>query len=268
MRFFLRLLLGLAACGMLVFSGWSLYEYYAEANASSKVNATLAEVAVVYRVPETENKPESSPATPESEAPKSAIPTETAPVFVDFATARESNEDIVGWLYCEDTPINYPIVQAEDNDYYLHRLPDGTYNSSGTLFVDYRNNGDFSDLNTIVYGHNMKNDSMFGTLPNYKEQSYYEEHPVLWLLTPERDYKLEPIAGYVTQNDDEIYSGVQSDEELLALVEDAVLQSNFFSSVSLGENDRIVTLSTCSYEYENARYVLLARLTELKAKCQ
>lgn len=265
MRRFLRLLLGLTACGVLAFSGLKLYGYYSEAHASSIVIDTLAENALVYRTPETETALISRRETvikPEQTAAEDAAPVETSPISVDFEILRETNADIIGWLYCEDTPINYPIVQGADNDYYLHRLPDGTYNSSGTIFMDCRSSADFSDLNTIVYGHNMMNDSMFGTLPNYKEQSYYEEHPFLWLLTPDADYKLELIAGYVTGDNDDIYSGVQTAEELLALVEYAADRSTFSSDLALAGDDRVVTLSTCSYEYENARYVLLGRLTE------
>ncbi len=114
------------------------------------------------------------------EVPELTEPEETTPITVDFEALRKENGDVVGWLYCEDTPINYPIVQSEDNDYYLRRLLDSTWNIAGTIFMDYRNAPDFSDWNTIIYGHNMNNDSMFGTLQDYKKQAYYEEHPVLY----------------------------------------------------------------------------------------
>lgn len=158
---------------------------------------------------------------------------------------------MVGWIYCEDTPINFPVVQAEDNDYYLRRLIDGTWNSSGTLFVDYRNADDFSDSNTIIYGHNMKNKGMFGTLPNYKEQSYYDDHPLMWLLTPDGNYKVELIAGYVTSSTSEIYSFGQTEEEVFALAEQSIEKSTFTSDFQVLQGDRFVTLSTCSYEYDN-----------------
>ena len=163
----------------------------------------------------------------------------------------------------EDTPINLPIVQAEDNDYYLRRLIDGTWNSSGTLFADYRNAADFSDSNTIIYGHNMKNKGMFGTLSNYKEQSYYDEHPIMWLLTPDGNYKVELIAGYVTSSTSEIYSIGNTEEEMFALAEQSIEKSTFASDFQVSQGDRFVTLSTCSYEYDNARYVLIGRLIPL-----
>ena len=82
---------------------------------------------------------------------------ETAPITVDFERLQEENKDIIAWLYCPDTEINYPVVQSKDNEYYLRRLLDGTWNIAGTLFMDYRNAADCSDLHTIIYGHNMKN---------------------------------------------------------------------------------------------------------------
>ena len=95
---------------------------------------------------------------------------EQAPITVDFNALLSQNKDVVGWLYCENTPVNYPIVQSDDNDYYLRRMLNGKYNIAGTVFMDYRCRSDYSSLNTIIYGHNMKNDSMFGTFTDYKSQ--------------------------------------------------------------------------------------------------
>lgn len=258
MRKLFRFLLGLAACGVLLFSAVHLVAYIRESSASSSLNESLAKEAVVVKEPVGQS---SNPEfTLEQETNAEPIPTETAPIEVDFDVLLETNADVVGWIYCEDTPINFPLVQGKDNDYYLRRMIDGTWNSSGTLFVDYRNAGDFSDGNTIVYGHNMKDKGMFGTLPNYKEQSYFDEHPVMWLLTPEASYKVELIAGYVTTATSGIYSFGQTEEDILALVGQSIGQSTFISDFELSQGDRFLTLSTCSYEYDNARYVLIGRL--------
>lgn len=85
------------------------------------------------------------------------------------------------YLYGEDTVINYPIVQAEDNDYYLHRNYDRTYNVSGSIFVEAENRPGFLDCDTILYGHHMNDGSMFAGIDNWGKQAYYEAHPVLWL---------------------------------------------------------------------------------------
>lgn len=108
----------------------------------------------------------------------------------------------------------------------------------------------------------MKNDTMFGILPEYTEQSYYEAHPVMWLLTPEQNYKVELFAGFVTPSDSESYDIVYDRKDREQYIEEALLKSTFTADVETERIERIITLSTCSYEYENARYVLLGRLKE------
>lgn len=180
------------------------------------------------------------------------------PITVDFDALKAENADVVGWLYCADTPINYPIVKGKDNAEYLHKLIDGTRNSSGTLFIDFRNNDDFSDANTIIYGHAMKNGSMFGTLSRYKNADYYKAHPTMWLLTPNGNYRLDLIVGYTTPSTSMIYSAFDSGQVAAALYQ-AQAKTTFTSGIDTGGINQIVTLSTCSYEYEEARYVVLAR---------
>lgn len=244
MRKLLRFLLGLAACGALVFGTVNLAGYLRESRQSVRLNEELIEDAVEVR-----------PFQPEDD------PAEGVPIQVDFEVLAETNGDIIGWLYSEDTPINLPVVQSSDNERYLRRLVDGSWNSSGALFADYRNAGDFSDPNTVIYGHNMKNGKMFGTLPNYKRQAYYDEHPQMWLLTPEGDYRVELVAGYVTSADSGVYDFDQSEEAVLAAVQRAMERSTFTSGAEIAEGDRFLTLSTCSYAYDDARYVLIGRLT-------
>lgn len=111
---------------------------------------------------------------------------------MDFAALEGVNSDIVAWLYGADTGLNYPIVQAEDNDYYLYRLLDGTWNKNGTIFMDYVNRSDFSDQNTLVYGHHMKSGAMFGALVQYKKQEFYDAHPYLYLYTPQPELPAGP----------------------------------------------------------------------------
>ena len=247
MRKLLRFLLGLAACGALVFGTVNLAGYLRESRQSVRLNEELIEDAVEVR-----------PFQPEDD------PAEGVPIQVDFEVLAETNGDIIGWLYSEDTPINLPVVQSSDNERYLRRLVDGSWNSSGALFADYRNAGDFSDPNTVIYGHNMKNGKMFGTLPNYKRQAYYDEHPQMWLLTPDRNYKVELVAGYVTPTTSDVYSFDQSEEAVLAAVRQAIEKSTFTADAETAQGDRFLTLSTCSYEYDNARYVLIGRLIALR----
>lgn len=183
-----------------------------------------------------------------------------APIAIDFDGLLDRNKDVVGWLYCADTIVNYPVAQGENNDQYLHKDLDGKYLSSGTLFADYRNGAPGEDANYIIYGHNMKNGAMFHMLANYKQQSYYDQHPVMYYLTPNGNYKLELFAGLVVKRNDNIYLPNQSKEEFYNLIKNYQEKSTFTSDVTLEPTDTIVTLSTCSYEFDNARYIVIGRL--------
>ena len=185
---------------------------------------------------------------------------EPAKITVDFEALKAVNEDIVAWIYIPGTKVNYPIVQASDNDYYLHRLLNGEYNVNGTIFMDYLNAPDFSDGNTLIYGHNMKSGYMFGGIVDYKKQSFYDEHPDVYLLTPDREYRLALFAGVVLEYDAEVYQTQLTDEYLNTCRS----HSTFASDVSVSAADKIVTLSTCSYEYENARYVVMGKLVPVE----
>jgi len=174
-------------------------------------------------------------------------------ITIDFDQLLAQYPNAVGWLYCEGTPINYPVMQSDDNDYYLRRLPDGTYNTAGSLFADYRCGKIGETNNFIIYGHNMKNGTMFSSLTKYKSQSYYDEHPVLYLYTPEGGYKIELIAGFVSKPTGDIYRTNLTFETVRKLLK----YSTFKSIADVCAEDRFITLSTCSYEFENARYVVV-----------
>ncbi len=203
--------------------------------------------------------PAESPLAEEFTAPE-----ETAPISISFDALLEQCPDVVGWLYCEESVIHYPVVQGRDNEYYLHRLLDGSTDISGTIFMDYRNSRDFSDLNTILYGHNMKNGTMFGSLQKYKDQEYFEEHPVWYLLTPERDYKILLVGGYTTTAfDPDTYRFPDTTEERDVLIAKAKFHTTFEPELDIKETDRLITLSTCAYEFTGARYVVVGVLKEL-----
>lgn len=263
MRKFIRFLIGLMACAVLAYSSFQLYIFFTETSASSQLNTTLVNEVVSVKADQPA-APALSQEPGETESTEETAPAETAPIEVNFEYLRQQSEHVIGWLYCEDTPVNLPVAYSGDNAYYLRRLLDGTDNNAGTLFADYRNNRDFSDRNTIVYGHNMKNKTMFGSLADYREQEYYEAHPVWWLLTPGENFKVELVAGYVTASTSDAYELPDTDEETIDLVQQAVKNSTFRSDLTLNPDDKFVTFSTCSYEYDNARYVLVGRLVPLQ----
>lgn len=185
---------------------------------------------------------------------------EPPPINIDFDGLLKENKDVVGWIYSENTVINYPVVQASDNKKYLRRGLDGKNLISGTTFADSRNRTVGIDKNYIIYGHNMNNKTMFGTLPKYKKQSYYDEHPVLYYLTPTENYRIELFAGLVVNSKDMIYQTTPSNEEFDKYLEGLVKKSTFKSNVEVTSQDKIITLSTCSYEFNNARYIVIGKL--------
>lgn len=162
------------------------------------------------------------------------------PITVDFDKLREINPDVTAWLYCEEADINYPVVQGKDNEFYLHTMFDGTSNSAGTLFADYRCK--LADPVMIIYGHNMKNGSMFGRVPS----AVFDNNSILWYITPKSYSAFHLVAGRVVAEDSDIYT--------LAGSNDISVVSSILNTKSY---DKYMILSTCSYEYDGARYILI-----------
>lgn len=188
---------------------------------------------------------------------------EKSGIVVDFESLSAANKDVIGWIYCVDTPINYPVVQATDNSKYLHAGLDGKYLRSGTIFADFRNGPVMTDRQFILYGHSMKNKSVFGSLLEYKKQAYYDAHPVWYYLTPDAEYRIELFAGCIAKVSDIIYQPNPNDSEYAAYIERMRSRSTFSADVDVSPEDTIVVLSTCSYEFNNARYVALGKLVKI-----
>lgn len=183
---------------------------------------------------------------------------------VDFAPLQQTSPEIAGWIQGEGIGIDYPIMQGKDNSFYLTHLYDGTENANGSIFLDYRNGGLFTDPNTVIYGHNMKNGTMFHPLHEYMAQDFYDEYPSLMIFTPEGDYRIDLICGTVEDGDNEIFRfEFDSDQQVVDYVERFRASSTFRSNVELEPGDKIVTLCTCTYELINARYALIGRVTAL-----
>ena len=181
---------------------------------------------------------------------------------IDSEKLTEINPDYNCWIYAPGTQIDYPIVHGADNSYYLHRLFDGTWNSAGTLFMDYRNLPDFLDPNTLVYGHHVRNDSMFGSLTEYADQAYFDSHPYMLLIFEGELGLLQLFAGYTTSKHDHCYDIAISDaEDMRAFVAEALSKSDFAAPIEILPSDHLVTLSTCAYAFENARYITIGKLS-------
>lgn len=175
---------------------------------------------------------------------------------------RKRNADVVGWISVPGTEIEYPFVQANDNSHYLGRNIDGKYAAAGTVFLDYRCNPQFLSFNHYLYGHHMKNGSMFGTLNRFDQASFFDDHPSATLYLDDRTHELEIFAYMVVTSDNAmIYDTVDMKAEAQAEYFNYIAQNaRRYRDIGLASGDRIVTLSTCAYEFNDARMVLLARI--------
>ena len=271
----LRIVVLVIAAAMFLYSGYRVAAYLLEGRKSQDVTAELIQQAVRTPQPlETKGQPvhtlrptpDAAEYVPDAddETADEQETTYTAPdelLSVDFDTLQSVNPDIRAWLYMSGSSIHYPVLQAEDNSTYLYRLADGSSNAHGSLFIDCRNAGDFSDWNTLIYGHNMKDGSMFGGLKKYRKQAYYDAHPEMTLFTPEKTYRMEIFAAVTTDVSAAVYRVPAAREERDELVQWAQRNSEIECDVSIGTEDRIVTLSTCTGG-DDDRFVVLAVLRE------
>ncbi|WP_303825221.1 class B sortase [Ruminococcus flavefaciens] len=173
---------------------------------------------------------------------------------------NEAYPDAIGWLYIPNTNIAYPITQGRDNEYYLSHAYDGSSLKAGTIFLDCRCENRFMNPVNILYGHSMKNGTMFAGVLNFADSSYFESHRYGWLATPETVYRIDFFSCAKTDYNDELYDGNTPISEWIPhICEKSVVQRE----TEYTDNDRFISLSTCSYEFKNARTVLTGRLVEM-----
>lgn len=197
------------------------------------------------------------------------VPEKKKPTFrnlnVNFEALEEINPDVCGWLYIPIIKVSYPVVHSDDNSYYLKYTYDGLRNGSGSIFIDKDNNNDMKDPNTFIYGHNMKNDTMFGMLKElltHKEWVY--GNPAVYYYTKDHAYKYEIFAGYNTTAGSFAYYLSKDNEQLHNYI-DKVMTANQFEKYlekDLKDVENIITLSTCSGVNSNARTVIHASLVD------
>lgn len=242
----LTIVLIVAIC-IFCYAAFNLYHIYTEYKKGTDEYNSISEMAVTERDPdqvEEIDQPDEQP---------------VAPVSIDFDSLRSINEDVIGWIYMEALPeISYPVVQGEDNNFYLHQTYEKNYNFAGTIFIDYENKRDFSDCNTLVYGHNMKNGSMFGHLKKFVEdQGLYNKSRYFWILTPDKNYRYEIISAYTTGVDSDTYTLFKGPgEEFQNYLETIRGYSEIQTDPGeLTIKDKIVTLSTCTGN-ESTRFVV------------
>lgn len=249
--------------GVLAFSLWKIVGITTEYQGGEDAYKSLEQFISTPGVPQPPEPVTEIQTTPEGETVIVEIPVEENvgqaeprwPV-VDFDALRAINPDVVGWIYIPGTVVNYPIAQTTDNDYYLTHLFDGTRNSSGCIYLDCVASPDFLAQNSVLHGHHMKNGSMFAAICKYKDQSFYEAHPYAMLLTSGGNYEIRFFSGYVTDTAADAWNPFFLDEDFAAWLDRLDGKSCFDSDVIPTADDRVVTFSTCTYEFEDARFVL------------
>lgn len=182
---------------------------------------------------------------------------------VDFTALRAVNADILCWLYVKDTQISYPVLQGADNARYLETAYTGEPSIAGSIFMDARNTPDYTDHNTILYGHNMRDRSMFGSLKQYEDADFAKAHPDIYLLTPTQSLRYQVFSVYHAALRDDCYQTMfDTDADFQAALQDFTNRSLLERGLLSPPNHRILTLSTCT---SSDRYRLVVQAYQIDA---
>ena len=232
-KFNIRSLLMLVFIVLLVFSGIKIIKWIFSNKQNDEVQCNLSQYV---EIKEDENN------------------TQDNGYKIDFKALKEKNSDTIGWLKVNGTNIEYVVVKGTDNDYYLSHNFEKQNNSAGWIFADYRNKLDYTDYNTVIYGHNMKNDSMFGTLKNALKKEWYnnEENIQIVLVTENGTFNYEVFSVYEEKASDyPIQTGFSNDNEYLNFLNTIKDKSIKDFNVELSVEKGILTLSTCGNDNKN-----------------
>ena len=243
-------------------AGWKLYRYYADYLKDRDLYSDLRKE--VIKPEETEEKE-----TEAEETTKAYLETEeylengvekyrkklkrtskTVPISVDWNELKKINKDIIGWVYFTGLPqISYPVLQADDNEYYVHRTYDLSSDTSkaGCIFMDYRMADDFSSPYSIIYGHNVRDGSMLSDLAKLKDQTLYDEEPYFWILTPEGNYRYQIFSIFQCHRSADVFqrSFDSWGEDFSKWKNELKLRNSMHGDVELSKDGHVIAFSTC-----------------------
>lgn len=243
-------LLLVLAVVLLAVGGFKTYSDYSKRAAARQEKESLAELANRPEESTTAEEPEVEATEPETEEPYESP--------IHFEELRKINPDIVGWLRIKDTAIDYPIVQAGNNDTYLKTDFEGKESVYGSIYLDYECEPDFSGRHNIIYGHNMKDGSMFKDIVKYKDEQYFKAHQDITVYTPEKEYHLRPISVlYTDPTGMRRKTKFATDLSFSAYVQEMTKGCPFLKMPE-EEITQLWSFITCSYEYNDARTILYA----------
>lgn len=191
-------------------------------------------------------------------------------ITVDFAALKEVNPEIIGWIVIPDTAVNYPLLQTTDNNYYLKHTYDRTYSDFGSIFLASECTFDFSDLHTLIYGHNTKNGSMFGSLKKYKDKAYLEAHPNIYIVQENRILEYKIISAFTAETSDDVYllSFATEGDYYYWLQKITALSEVESGTEELPVDSKVITLSTCTSRTQTERFTVNAVLSQVYSTAQ
>lgn len=182
---------------------------------------------------------------------------------VSFAELQEKNPDVFGWLTIYGTNVNYPLVQGPDNEEYLDKDAFGKSSTAGSLFLDYRNARDLSDSSSIIYGHHMDKNAMFGELDQFTKKKFFDEHKYGVVYNGQRTYGIEFYAFLAADAYNTVlYTPQKEAANRTAVLNEIKENAVQMREMDLSDEDRILLLSTCTSDITNGRYILVGKLTE------
>lgn len=248
------------------FSDQDAEDIYEEAQLMVRAETTPPET----RPPETEPVPTEPPEmiwVPAEVTEEDSHMAELAEM--DLEALREVNPDVVGWIRIPGTKVDYPFLQGEDNQYYLKKTWNHKSLSAGSIFLECQNSRDMTDFNTILYGHNMNNGSMFNSIRQYAAQSYYEDHPYIYILTDAGVWRYEVFSSYRAPVDGATYGLSFRQQEtrenfLASALELSVIETGITPEIT----DRVLTLSTCAGAGYSTRWVVHGRLAMVEVEME
>lgn len=195
--------------------------------------------------------------SPCGETEPGAGPDQGAFPLVDAESLKAENPDFMAWIWLPGTDVSYPVVDGRDNEYYLEHLFNGKPGRAGCPFLDGENKSDFSDRHLIIYGHHLRDGSMFSSLTQYRNLFYYKEHPYFWLITAEGPRRVLVFSAYTASEKEDAWRlSFSSDAEFESWLDAIGRRSLIETGVDPETGRQIVTLSTCAYDFQNARFVV------------
>lgn len=246
-----------------VFSGYRVFGILHGYSESKKIYSEISEDYVRYNHGFRQNETDDKLNATDSES--QAASDESFPLDVNFNELRDNlNPEIIGWIWCQDTVIDYPVVQHADNNHYLNYNVNGEPSANGAIFLETANFSDFRDVNNILHGHHMGDGTMFASLSSWQSADYLENHPVMYLSTPDRNYRIDLFAGFTTPANSRAYQYEFSNiADIQSWIDWVQTESVILPDLELSTDDHFLTLSTCAYAYEDARTVLIGRLVQI-----